>query len=225
VVGYAGGVPDPANGRYLVTEANAHAWPEVYFPGYGWIEFEPTAARPPLERPAEPILPPLIEPESIPPASVVTTPANSARWVWGLVAGLAGLALAGAAWWTADLWWLRYVAPVVTVARLYRRLQRYGSRLALPVAAGATPFEFSDVLAGRIAALAQGSRWATLLAATPADIERLAGLYVDAVYSGHPFGAVEQSLAIQSWRRLWWRLGLVLMRLLWKRLSALFSVE
>jgi transglutaminase-like putative cysteine protease len=208
VVGYAGGVPDPANARYLVTEANAHAWPEVYFPGSGWIEFEPTAARPPLERPAAPLLPAVIGPESSQPALTITPPANSTRWAWGLVAGLAGLVLAGAAWWTADLWRLRYAAPATTVARLYRRLQGYGSRLALPVAAGATPFEFSDALAGRIAALAQGSRWADLLAAAPADVERLAGLYVGAVYSAHKSGEAEQSQAIQIWRRLNWRLGM-----------------
>lgn len=35
----------------LVYERNAHAWPEVYFPGLGWIEFEPTVSEAPLERP------------------------------------------------------------------------------------------------------------------------------------------------------------------------------
>jgi transglutaminase-like putative cysteine protease len=29
-------------GRYLVREANAHAWAEIYFPGYGWQIFEAT---------------------------------------------------------------------------------------------------------------------------------------------------------------------------------------
>ncbi len=225
VVGYAGGVPDPANRRFVVTEANAHAWPEIYFPGYGWIEFEPTAARPPWERPAAPFLPPPFEPESVPPAFVVTTPASSTHWLWGLVVGAAGLALSGAAWLAVDIWRLHRAAPATTVARLYRRLQRFGSRLALPVAAGATPFEFSDALAGRVAALTRGSRWANLLTATPADIERLAGLYVDAVYSAHAFGEAEQSQAIQIWRRLWWRLGLILVRLMRERLSALFSIE
>jgi transglutaminase-like putative cysteine protease len=31
--------------------SEAHTWPEVYFPGYGWIEFEPTAADAPIARP------------------------------------------------------------------------------------------------------------------------------------------------------------------------------
>ena len=39
------------SGLYVVRESDAHAWPEVYFPGLGWVEFEPTAARPPIYRP------------------------------------------------------------------------------------------------------------------------------------------------------------------------------
>lgn len=36
--------------RFVVRERDAHTWVEVYFPGYGWIEFEPTAAQAPLDR-------------------------------------------------------------------------------------------------------------------------------------------------------------------------------
>jgi hypothetical protein len=38
-------------GLYHVLERDGHAWPEVFFPGYGWIEFEPTAGEPLLVRP------------------------------------------------------------------------------------------------------------------------------------------------------------------------------
>jgi transglutaminase-like putative cysteine protease len=53
VVGYAQGDPNLQNTLYTVRERDAHAWPEVYFPGYGWIEFEPTGNQEPLERPQE----------------------------------------------------------------------------------------------------------------------------------------------------------------------------
>lgn len=36
---------------YTVRQRDAHAWPEVYFPGYGWVEFEPTVNQAPLNRP------------------------------------------------------------------------------------------------------------------------------------------------------------------------------
>ncbi len=45
-VGYAPGSYDPKKNRLVVREKDAHSWPELYFPGYGWIPFEPTAARP-----------------------------------------------------------------------------------------------------------------------------------------------------------------------------------
>ena len=50
-VGFAQGTFDPNTGVYHVLQNNAHAWPEVFFPDYGWVEFEPTASEPPLVRP------------------------------------------------------------------------------------------------------------------------------------------------------------------------------
>ncbi len=50
VVGFAQGEfvsPD----RYVIRQQDTHAWPEVYFPGVGWVEFEPTTNQAPLERP------------------------------------------------------------------------------------------------------------------------------------------------------------------------------
>ncbi|MCI0550468.1 MAG: DUF3488 and transglutaminase-like domain-containing protein, partial [Anaerolineae bacterium] len=41
-------------GIYTVRKKNAHAWPEVYFPGIGWVEFEPTGNQDPLTRPVAP---------------------------------------------------------------------------------------------------------------------------------------------------------------------------
>ena len=42
VEGFTTGSFEVEQGRYVVREQNAHAWVEVYFPQYGWIEFEPT---------------------------------------------------------------------------------------------------------------------------------------------------------------------------------------
>src|SRR5690606_21104862 len=32
------------DGTYVVTGRLAHAWPELYFEGHGWVRFEPTPA-------------------------------------------------------------------------------------------------------------------------------------------------------------------------------------
>jgi hypothetical protein len=46
-VGYTGGVPVPGSGdTWRVTTADAHAWPELYFTGEGWLRFEPTPTGP-----------------------------------------------------------------------------------------------------------------------------------------------------------------------------------
>lgn len=51
-VGYATGEKQPQTGLYRLRNNDAHVWVEVYFPRYGWIEFEPTAAEPALARPS-----------------------------------------------------------------------------------------------------------------------------------------------------------------------------
>jgi transglutaminase-like putative cysteine protease len=50
-VGFSQGEADPRTGTFHVLEQNAHAWPEVFFPNYGWVEFEPTTSEAPLVRP------------------------------------------------------------------------------------------------------------------------------------------------------------------------------
>lgn len=50
VTGYTGGALDPESQSYQIKESNAHAWPQVYFPSYGWVDFEPTPSQPPVWR-------------------------------------------------------------------------------------------------------------------------------------------------------------------------------
>jgi transglutaminase-like putative cysteine protease len=50
-VGFSAGEHQGGTNTYLVYERNAHAWPEVYFPGLGWVEFEPTVSQDPIVRP------------------------------------------------------------------------------------------------------------------------------------------------------------------------------
>lgn len=71
-VGYAEGNYDKNQNSFTVKGQDAHAWPEVYFPNIGWIEFEPTAnqyalTRRPLSGAGNPrgnsVLPPLAPPD------------------------------------------------------------------------------------------------------------------------------------------------------------------
>jgi transglutaminase-like putative cysteine protease len=78
-VGFTPGAPDPATGRYVVTNLDAHAWPEVWLPGIGWTNrFEPT---PPSAGPGGSALPG--DTAGTPVAPPVATPPTTARPVPG----------------------------------------------------------------------------------------------------------------------------------------------
>ena len=72
VSGYAQGEFDEESVSYRVRASNAHTWVEVYYPEYGWIQFEPTVSIPTVDRPenagggdafASPVIPPHLEDE------------------------------------------------------------------------------------------------------------------------------------------------------------------
>lgn len=51
VFGYAQGeAQNPAETEFTVRRKQSHAWPEVFFAGVGWVEFEPTTIQPTLNR-------------------------------------------------------------------------------------------------------------------------------------------------------------------------------
>jgi len=54
VSGYNTGTLNQETGLYEVRQENAHSWPELFFPGYGWVSFEPTPSQPVPERPEAP---------------------------------------------------------------------------------------------------------------------------------------------------------------------------
>lgn len=175
VSGYAEGTFDPEKGLYLVTERDAHTWVEVFFPEYGWIEFEPTAGESSLERPSgvaqpdvgvqlptptvaadrsvptpaptEPQLPPPFTGEELLDGAQPTATGPQASWLLTLLALAIAVPL-GLLW----IWRVRSSGPTVFTAELplvvYERLERWSQRLGLPMQPTATPNEHARALAG-----------------------------------------------------------------------------
>ena len=147
--GYIGGNLQ-AEGQYQVTEDLAHSWPQLYFSGYGWVDFEPTGGRDALLRP-EGSLAEQVAAESPVEGQLEPILAQRTRTNWRLGSGVGlGLMLffvgSIAAWAWADSWQLRIAAPNEALRKIFHRLYRYGPRLDLPDQQGSTPTEFSDSL-------------------------------------------------------------------------------
>ncbi len=172
VVGYTPGQPATEQADalgvadvYRVLERNAHAWPEVYFPSYGWIQFEPTASEPLLARPV------VVTPEPVEPGqpqnnapfggldqepqpddfgfgddwTPETLPGKVEIWLrnnWGwLVALVLAAGVAGGGW----HWFRRreqaFFRDGAVLARLFGLLGAWAGRLGVPWLASATPLE------------------------------------------------------------------------------------
>lgn len=206
-VGYASGLYDQANQRYIVTAADAHSWVEIYFPEFGWIPFEPTAGQPSLEREE---LPPEITPSL--DGEFSPFPSKWARLVrWGSIilgAGLALLVTGFVIWWEADLWLLRRRPPEEAIRTIFQRIYRFGWRLGFATASRLTPYEYSTGLnnhmAGLISHLGQKPESNPLFAC----LREITDIYVKSVYGPNAPNARVRKEAVSIWKSLrsqfWW---------------------
>jgi hypothetical protein len=140
--GYAVGHWNEIEHLWLVTEAEAHSWPEIYFPDYGWVPFEPTAGRPELVR--------IGLPEFSAGGGVSTLPkpappaVETSAWNWQLLFWLLPLLLLlGGAVTLFQRWQARREDP-------WLGLLRWGQRAGRPMDPGETVLEYGSGLADYI---------------------------------------------------------------------------
>ena len=206
VVGYASGAYDSANNRYVVTEADAHSWVEIYFAGRGWVEFEPTASLPLFERPED-------QPEAE-LAEVPLTPTESKPPIdWPLVMNKAGLgaALLGALAlliFQLDSLRLQRMASGEAISRIYQRLYRGSRPLTGQVSPSTTPNEFVELLGARVQAAGRIPLIRDIFPPVTGAVRGLTRLYNRAQYSTRLPTRPEIKGALKSWRDLRWRLWL-----------------
>lgn len=185
-VGYATGERSP-DGRYLVYERDAHAWPELYIDGR-WTVFEPTPIR---QIPGRGIT----EPEtSLEPTPVPETPPDrvTGPLIWLAVLVLV-IALSVVAW--------RYgrrppEPPPILQAQL--RLEQYGHQVGVAWPPGATLQEYRALLAPHL----NHSIGTTNKDATEA-LRELVHLIELVRYGGHELSPDEQQQLLIAGERVW----------------------
>ena len=194
VTGYASGTYNQASAEYVVTEANAHSWVEIYFSGIGWIEFEPTASLPeinrPLEKPdndTENALPELTTREllrqtfrSLPPL---------ARWSISAI-GISILIYIALLILESSI--LQAIRPAWALRWMYKDLYRIGGRLIGKPHPDTTATEFSSALLPYLR--------------DHTHINLLTQLYLQALFSPTSIPAPQVRAAIKAWRNIRWRL-------------------
>jgi len=218
--GYSSGEYDAEQGVFVVSRSNGHAWAEVFFPEYGWVEFEPTATESQIVRPR----PVVVEGEEERPQpgeeatgddsgalggymgdeyrpDTGTGTALLVRKDWhgvvravGIAAVLGLLAVAG---WAASRWWIgRHFSRA---AWAYARLMACGHWLSCPLAEGQTPHQFAREL---VKTVPEGQ----------ALVQHLVGLYVAERFGQHRTSDEEaekvwrdlRPLLLRSWLQQRW---------------------
>jgi transglutaminase-like putative cysteine protease len=208
VLGYAGGSYDIDQGVTVVTEADAHSWAELYFPGIGWVEFEPTGGRPGLDTPTTgpPAALVFLEKEPFP-----TPYPGHSPWIWLMeISTILGvITLSFLVWQWLDSWRLGTLPPSTVVMQVYRRFYLTSKVITISPVAGETPFEYAARFASFMDRLAASKSWGKKLAVSKAQADKLTELYTWVVYSPHAPSQTDQKTAIQLWQQMRWRLYLL----------------
>ncbi len=201
-IGYASGLYDAGNGRYVVSEADAHSWVEIFFPEFGWIPFEPTAGLPAFDRSAEISADPLGPVIGLQPLPSVW--AERIRSGMVLMAGLLGLAAAAAlAYQLVEGWRILRLAPRQAIIRVYWKVFRPLKGRIDPQAVGMTAWEFASSYSQYMVDLAHVPVLQRLFLPMSADFHALTGLYNRALYGRQAPNRGDRQLVLQ----LWWQIG------------------
>jgi len=209
-VGYGRGEYNAEAGVYRVRDDNAHAWVEIYFPRYGWVEFEPTAAESVIVRPR-------------PPSDDANTSNNNRQprdqddeldrlrdWldedfyggpffpletrpgktIWLIMGGLLAMAavIGGSYWWLEE----KGLGSLGWVQKAYVRMTRFGHLLNVHERGPQTPYEYAAELS-------------TEVPAGRGLIRRIAELFVKEQFSPYPTDEKESAAAWHDLRFTLWR--------------------
>ena len=179
--GYAPGVLDPETELRVVKDTDSHGWVQVYFPKYGWIDFEPTPNWPAHKREMEAesgpgVISPTMEdvfPEEFTGLEEELYGIEQALALlaedepWNPLSVIIPLAIAlpiiVLLWLFLLLLWTFGLAKATPVERAYTKMSRLGALAGVRRRAHQTPVEYAAALSTSIPAIASavyGIAWA-----------------------------------------------------------------
>jgi transglutaminase-like putative cysteine protease len=203
--GYANGTYNLNSKRFIVTQADAHSWVEVYFPGTGWVLFEPTAGSPELKRSAQPPQPPTpsVTPVKAPPSPGSALPIGAI----GAYIAVGLLALGGFLWAIYDEIFLGQLQPRPAAAEIFRRIWRYGRFFKAVYQNGQTPYEYLAVFTASLETVAPGRPAAVRRITT--QVETITQRIVRLSYRPTEAGEAAKAEIVSQWKPLRWQLRLM----------------
>jgi hypothetical protein len=205
--------PPGETGVQTIYQINAHAWPEIYFGGYGWVEFEPTAAFPTrAEIGVEEGSPGMVAPSPEPPLATPPIPEQLPDRLSPWLAALLMFLLA--AGWLS--WRRRRPVAQPAIPWAYDRLLRAARGLGVATPASQTPAEMAGALQGQLAPWEAKRRLGGLLRGVRAAADRLTTLFITHQYGRPVTGIVTNRPAVEA-HTLWRRLRRPLWLLRWLR--------
>ncbi len=209
-VGYSPGIYDSDEAVIIMRDSDSHAWTQVYFPQYGWIDFEPTPNKP---LPARELLPSdmigggsggsLTDPEEedrpdedddlgLEFSEDTGLTDGSGRPVnWLRILSIPGLVLLALGVVTLALWtvWNRSLATVPVSERTYVKMIRLATLAVAPRRLHETPSEYAD-------AIAQS------LLDSKEDTETITNAFLKSKYGKQQLVEEEQEPVEQAWNRI-----------------------
>lgn len=211
--GYTNGSFDQNTKLWTVKGTDAHTWAQIYFAGYGWINFEPSAGFASFIRPVGSQTPSASDtpetgtttpkasrtPQVLPP-SAITGPGSTSsgqqnetavRLLLGAGSLVALLLLVLGA---TSFWWRRLFRGLSPVAQTFGRVTLLASWAGFKPKRTQTPFEYIEELQQRLPAQAE-------------PLQRLGELYVHERWSPPVEGAGLRDELLRLWMNL--RGGLV----------------
>jgi hypothetical protein len=199
---------DQDKAAFRVVESAAHAWVEVYFPGYGWVEFEPTSARSVIEYPEDNTV--ALRNPRLNSVTLDTKPKFEATpFLVGLVLA-AALGLLVLPFLLLRMFSTTRQAPVVAVDVLYRRIRRVLAWAGLRAAPSITPDEYLACYGSQLQPYRQLSQ----------ALSQVTLLYRETVYSPRPPEEVRVRRANRVWQQSFKDWLALWLRITWKKLKA-----